>query len=195
MIVEAPRAHKQACNVAWNESGLMWGNWWNRVVSACACLCKSTRERARSARTGCPFLWSLSIAFLCWSLSAETFRRDKLDDVKASLWPVGPTWGYASLYSPSWFALQLFVWVRFQCRAVWMSVQCVIAADRCLVLLIRNISDVVKHPTQPRRTRLVAWFHSNNAGKNNIPDIPLTSLDVWLLSWCVIFCHPPCFFL
>lgn len=148
----------------------MWGNRWNRVVSACACLCTSTRERTHSARTGCPFLWSLSITFLCWSLSAETFRRDKLDDVKASSWPVGPTWGCAGLYSPPWFARLLPVWVH--CRAVWMSVQCVMAADRCLVLLIRNISDVVTLPTQPSWTRLVAWFHSNNASKNNIPDIP-----------------------
>lgn len=167
MVVEAPRAHKQVCKIAQNESVLMRSNCWNRVVSACACLCKGTRELTYSARTGRLFFWSPSITFYSRSLSfGETTRM--MWRPHHDLW--AHTWGNAIVYIlPPALPCLSSVWVH-PC-ALRCECQCH-ATDRCLVLLIKNISDVGK-ASHTTRTNQSGWMVSlrRRQQKKKIPDI------------------------
>lgn len=141
----------------------MRSNCWNRVVSACACLCKGTRELTYSARTGRLFFWSPSITFYSRSLSfGETTRM--MWRPHHDLW--AHTWGNAMVYIlPPALPCLSSVWVHpcalrceCQCHGSWRQTD-------ALCSLLRTSLTWAKRHARPGQTRVVGWFHSDGDSK------------------------------
>lgn len=114
--------------------------------------------------------------------------------MKAPLWPVGPTWGNTSLYSPSCLSCLFSVWVhpgapRCECQCHVSSIQ-----THALCSLRTTLTWATVTRNQDKPERLDSLF-SDGDGKNKIPYIHQTSAVMRLLFLSVISYHLTCFYL
>lgn len=153
----------------------------------CNCLCKSKGELTPSAGTGCLFLWSLSVLFYFSETNWMVWRPP--------VWPASPylrqSW---FIFSPLLPRPAVFRLSSSRCTAVWMSVLCVIATDRCLVFLKHLWRGQRVTHNQDRPERWDGSLSDTRQQQQNSVHSSNVSCHVIVVSICYLLSHQVVFF-